>query len=255
MYIFVIIVTIYLPESKVTTSTTNSKTLLYESEDLKEAFATIAHQWRQPLSHINALVGSVDNRLYELGVDDSVIAGYLLEIEKITKEMSKSIDSYRGLFQQKKETFKLKKLLENVQKNIEYIFKEKEIDFQIAVDENLEFYDDTALLQEILVTIINNAKDALVSRNIYKPTVKLDAWSDEFYLFIKICDNAGGMSKSVMRKIFEQNFTTKHTSEGTGLGLFMVKKLLDEKMNGQLSVKNVESGVCFTLQFPRTRNE
>jgi signal transduction histidine kinase len=239
----------------VTTSTTNSKTLLYESKDLQEAFATIAHQWRQPLSHINALVGSVDNRLYELGVEDSLIGEYLLEIEKITKEMSKSIDSYRGLFREEKEKFLLKELLESIKNAIGYMLKEENIDLELFVDDDLIFYNDSSLLQEVLVSIINNAKDALVARNIYKPRIQLSAWHEEEYLFIKVCDNAGGMSKSVMRKIFEQNFTTKHTSEGTGVGLFMVKKLLDEEMNAQINVKNVESGVCFTLQFPRTENE
>ena len=238
-----------------THSGSNATTLLYETEALQEAFAAIAHQWRQPLSYINALVGSIDNRLYENGIDDPFIAKQLLEIEKMTKEMSKSIDNYRGYFHTKNEKNNLKILFDAMkEESIEYLLKEHAIDFDLQVDESLDFVGDTALFKEIIITLVNNAKDALVSRNIYKPFIKVSVWSENSYLFMKICDNAGGMSRSVMQKIFEPDFTTKHHSEGTGLGLFMVKKLLDEKFNAEIIVKNVESGVCFTLTFPRKEN-
>jgi len=232
----------------------NVKTLLYESESLREAFGVIAHQWRQPLSHINALVSSMDNRLYELGVNDSVISKQLLDIEMITKEMSKSIDSYRGYFYKKEDKIKVTEFFENIQKSVEHTLKDKNINFNIKTDDTLELSLDETLLQEIIVTIINNSRDALVSRNTYEPFVNLSAWSEGGCLFIKLCDNAGGMSKSIMQKIFEPDFTTKHTSEGTGVGLFMVKKILDEKLNAQIDVKNVESGVCFTLKIPRNKD-
>ena len=233
----------------------STKTLLYESEVLKEAFGVIAHQWRQPLSHINALVSSIDNRLYELAVSDTVVSKQLLEIEKITKEMSKSIDNYRGYLHRTSDYCLIRELFEGVQKNIEHLLRKREISLDINIEEDLKVSADVKLLEELIVTIINNSRDALLSRNIYKPEIKLSAWSEEAYLFIKICDNAGGMSKSVKQKIFEPNFTTKHSSEGTGVGLFMVKKLLAEKMNGDISVKNVENGACFTLKLPRKYDE
>jgi signal transduction histidine kinase len=233
----------------------NVKTLLYESVALREAFGVIAHQWRQPLSHINALVSSIDNRLYELGIEDPLIAKKLVEIEKITKEMSKSIDSYRGYFNEEKESLSIKQIFENVSKNMQYSLDSKGINLEININVNENFFGDGKLLEEIIITIINNSIDALVTRNIYKPFVKLSVWNEIGCLFIKICDNAGGVSKSIMKKIFEPDFTTKHASEGTGIGLFMVKKLLDEKMNALLEVKNVESGVCFTLQLPRKYDE
>jgi signal transduction histidine kinase len=229
---------------------TNNK-LLYESESLKEAFAAIAHQWRQPLSHINAIVGSIDNRLYEQGVADPLLSKYLFEIEKITKEMSKSIDNYRGYFHTKDTKSFVKDLILNVKKSVQYILDENDIILEYDIEKELEFLGDAAIMQEIVITIINNAKDALISRNIYDPKIFFKAWREDDFLFIKICDNAGGMTKNVMQKIFEQNFTTKHSSEGTGLGLYMVKKLLNEKFNAEIDVKNRDNGVCFTLKLPR----
>jgi len=228
-----------------------SNKLLYESESLKEAFAAIAHQWRQPLSHINAIVGSIDNRLYENGITDPMLSKYLFEIEKITKEMSKSIDNYRGYFHTKDSKSFVKDLIFNVKKSMQYILDEDDIVLQYDIEENLEFLGDAAIMQEIVITIINNAKDALISRNIYNPKILFRAWSQEESLLIQICDNAGGMTKNIMQQIFEQNFTTKHHSEGTGLGLYMVKKLLDEKFSAEIDVKNSDNGVCFTLKLPR----
>lgn len=232
--------------------------LLYESKPLKEAFAAIAHQWRQPLTHINAIVGSIDNRLYELGIEDPFLVTKLMEIEKITKEMSKSIDNYRGLYADQKSNndfFSIKLFFNELQESMRYILKEEGVTLEILCKEDLSFSIDKALLKELVLTIINNAKDALVSRNVYDPRIKIVTFSEDNHLFIKICDNAGGMSKSVMKKIFEPSFTTKHNSEGTGTGLYMVKQLLSEKLNGKIDVKNVDDGACFTLEFMRKNNE
>jgi len=228
-----------------------SKKNLDTSKSLQEVFAAIAHQWRAPLSQINSIVGSIDNRLYEQKIDDPFIINQLLQIETITKQMSQSIDDYRGYFSKKNEKHTLKTLL---LKSLEYELadlKKVSISFEFRVDDTIEFIGDEQLLKQILVTLVENAKDALLERNIYMPKITLSALEEENILFIKVCDNAGGMSKSIMSKIFEPSFTTKHSSEGTGLGLFMVKKLLDEKLAASIDVKNVADGACFTLTIPR----
>ncbi|SFV55670.1 two-component sensor histidine kinase [hydrothermal vent metagenome] len=233
----------------------NLETYLNETPLLKELFASIAHQWRGPLSQINSIIGNIDNRLYELKVDDSIITKQLSQIETITKQMSQSIDDYRGYLSEEKKSTPLKELiltsLESIRLNLEAN--------KIRVEYNLEISDqfsgDEQLLKQVVVTLLDNARDAFVSRNIYEPVIKIFTEANENFLLIKICDNAGGMSKSVRSKIFESDFTTKHSSEGTGLGLFMAKKLLTQKMQATLSVKNVESGTCFVIEIPRDKYE
>jgi len=231
------------------------KNSLDSFETLKEVFAAVAHQWRGPLSQINSIVGSIDNRLYEQNIDDPVLQKQLLQIEAITKEMSQTIDDYRGYFEKKNEMHSLKELVNQALKHELDLLAEDGIRVDIEIEEHIEFIGDELLLKQIIATLLENAKDAHLERNVYKPFIVMSAKSDDDFLFMKICDNAGGISKSVMQKIFEPSFTTKHSSEGTGLGLFMVKKLLDEKLQATIDVKNVESGSCFTLQIPKMKED
>ncbi len=230
---------------------------LENAKNLQEVFAAIAHQWRAPLSQINSIVGSIDNRLYEQKIDDSFLVEKLLQIEAITKEMSESIDDYRTYFSKNNEKHSLYDLIAKSLVHDIAMIEQKGIVCKIMIDKEIEFIGDKQLFKQIIATLLDNAKDALLERNIYDPSIKIDAYIEEEgnFLVCSVCDNAGGISKSVMKKIFEPSFTTKHSSEGTGLGLFMVQKLLDEKMHASIDVKNVESGVCFRLKIPRDRRE
>jgi len=223
-----------------------------QSNELQEVFSSIAHQWRQPLSEINSIVSNIDNRLYALRIEDAEVAQNLEAIERLTKSMSESIDDFRNYFRFKcEENYKLKEIITEAVDSTFYSLKENAVELDIAVENNLDFFGDRRLLKQILVTLIDNARDALVARNIYKPEIKIKAFLENEAMFIKLCDNAGGISKSVMEKIFDPTFTTKHHSHGTGLGLFMVKKLLQERLHASLSVENVDSGVCFTIEFSK----
>jgi signal transduction histidine kinase len=220
---------------------------------LEETFALVAHQWRQPLSEINSIVGNIDNRLYEKGIDDPLIAELLSKIEIVTKQMSQSIDEHRGYFKKITTSISFREFLEQSLSDVTLNLHESGIMFSWNTDVSAQFKGDVKILKQIILTLIDNARDALISRNIYKPVIKLFLEENTHFFLIKICDNAGGISKSVMNKLFESDFTTKHTSEGTGLGLFMAKKLLDEKFDASISVQNVASGVCFTIEIPKEK--
>ena len=224
---------------------------LENGKNLKEVFAAIAHQWRAPLSQINSIVGSIDNRLYEQKIDDPFIEKQLLQIEAITKKMSQSVDDYRGYFSKKNEKHFFKELIEKNLKEEFLELEEEGISYSLDIADDALFVGDELLLKQIIVSLVENAKDALLERNVYVPKIMFEAFMDNSFLVIKVADNAGGISKSVMEKIFDSGFTSKHSSEGTGLGLFMVKKILDEKLNASIDVKNVASGACFTLKIPR----
>jgi len=216
---------------------------------LQETFSSVAHQWRQPLSKINSLVGSIDNRLYELGVEDDFLSQQLLEIERLTQSMSKVIDDFRfNTDVCKSDTDRrVIDIIKEALSSLAYSLEEKSIELNIDADASLVVEHDEKLLKQVIITLIDNARDALIERNIYNPFIKVSAFENSEALFIKVCDNAGGISKSIMSRVFEPGFSTKHSSEGTGLGLYMSKRLLKEKLDAQLEVKNVESGVCFII--------
>jgi len=223
-----------------------------KSFELQEVFSSIAHQWRQPLSEINSIISTLDNRLYELRIEDALLTQQLQEIEKITKKMSQSVDDYRYLFHfQCEQVYSLNTLIKEVEQECYTDLQKHGVVLDIEMQNNIEFFKEKQLLKQVLITLINNARDALVLRNIYKPQIGLKLYAEDNHIFIKVYDNGGGMSKSVMEKIFEPTFTTKHHSEGTGLGLYRVKQLLQERFQSLLDVKNVESGACFSIILPK----
>jgi signal transduction histidine kinase len=224
-----------------------------DSTVLNEVFAIIAHQWRQPLSQINSIVGSIDNRLYEKAVEDEFITEKLLQIEQLTRNMSANIDDFRGYFSQQKSQISINEILQSALGTLKPLFKKQNIELHEELEEALLFNGDDKLLRQIIITLLENAKDALFDRNVYNPKITITSWKDSASLFIKICDNAGGISKSLQEHLFDSDATTKHSSQGSGLGLFMVKNLLNEKLDAEIDVKNIADGACFTIQLPREK--
>lgn len=221
-----------------------------------EMIENIAHQWRQPLSQINSAVLVVDELLHEKGVKDINIEEKLLEIESLTRYMSKTIDDFKDFFSKNKnkETFYVQELIEKSVYIVKGTLKANNIEIQINADKNITCHGYANELQQVIVVILNNAKDMFISRNIFKPKIEIDVKKFDENLEIIICDNAGGISPSIVDKIFEPYFTTKHKSQGTGLGLYISKMIIEESMGGLLYVTPLKQGTCFHIDL-KDRND
>ncbi|QOY52758.1 sensor histidine kinase [Candidatus Sulfurimonas baltica] len=214
-----------------------------------EMMENIAHQWRQPLSQINSAVLVIDDILYEKKINDSVIEEKLLEIESLTKYMSKTIDDFKDFFNKnkKREKFSLNELIEHSVYIVKGTLKSNNIEVKTYFNEKLLCNSYRNELQQAIITILNNAKFMFIHRNIFKPKITIRAEKVDDNFSITICDNAGGIDKEIISKIFEPYFTTKHKSQGTGLGLYISKMMIEESMGGKLSVKNSNGGACFEI--------
>jgi len=104
-------------------------------------------------------------------------------------------------------------------------------------------------LMQVLLILLNNAKDALVENKIQNPTVEIGSKKSDDGIAITIQDNAGGISEEIIQKVFEPYFTTKFQSDGTGIGLYMAKMIIEESMSGRLTLKNYEQGALATISF------
>lgn len=214
-----------------------------------EMMENIAHQWRQPLSQINSSVLVIDDVLHEKNFKDSVIEEKLLEIESLTKYMSNTINDFKNFFDQNKkyETFSIQELVEKSVYIVKGTFKAHNIEIRNDIEGRYEYLGAQNELQQVIVVILNNAKDAFLSRNISDPKVSIDVRSISKEYHISICDNAGGIDENIMDKIFNPYFTTKHKSQGTGLGLYISKKIIEQNMYGRLEVNNTKNGACFNI--------
>ncbi len=230
---------------------------LYEMSKMAqmgEMIENIAHQWRQPLGAISAVASSVSikHTLDNLNTED--IPKYMQEIEDYTQYLSQTIDTFRNFIKDSKEFQEvvLQEYIDNTlyiidstikANNIELI---KEIDYLKSINISMILGE----LSQVIINIINNAKDILLEREIEHPWIKLELKEQNNKAIITIEDNAGGIPEDILPKIFEPYFTTKNKSHGTGLGLHMSYKIISQSLNGKLYAKNTDNGAKFFIELP-----
>ncbi len=220
---------------------------------MSEMLENIAHQWRQPLAQMNASVLVIDNILYEKYKNKDVeIEKELINIENLTNYMSKTIDSFRGFFDKTRKTrkFSIKNLIDT---SILILGKSLESDAikitqDIASDFLYEGYENE--LQQVVLVVLNNAKEALDFNRTINPQININIVKIDDKYKISICDNAGGIDNKIIEKIFDPYFTTKHQKQGTGIGLYMSKIIIESNMNGEINVQNITDGACFNILLP-----
>ena len=222
-----------------------------------EMIENIAHQWRQPLSQVNSAVFVIDSQLYKHSIKDKTIEQKLSEIEELTKYMSKTIDDFKDFFnvEKKKEKFLLNALVRKSINIIEPVLNTHNIDVITIFEDAIVCEGYPNELQQVLAVILNNAKDVLTDRKDLNPSIKVELRQSREYNHISICDNGGGIKEDIKEKIFEPYFTTKHKSQGTGVGLYMAKVITEDSLNGELKVSNTKNGACFEIMLRREDKE
>ena len=218
-----------------------------------EMLGNIAHQWRQPLNNINLLTYFIRDSYGDLKKEElnSVIKDVKLQIDY----MSQTIDDFRNFYQPNKDKvkFDVKESILQCSKIVHAQYEKNGIVLNIS-GENIQTTNYMNELQQVVLNIFNNASDAaIVKKENHNFTPKVDInISTEYENKIKITleNNCGEVPKDVMDRMFEPYFTTKFETQGTGIGLFMAKTIIEKNMNGKIFVKNIKDGVRFTILLP-----
>ncbi|KLE11301.1 sensor histidine kinase [Aliarcobacter butzleri L355] len=221
----------------------NKQAILYQQSKMAamgEMIGNIAHQWRQPLSIITtATSGMVLQK--QIGVlTDEFFFEASDRINHSAQYLSETIDDFRNFFIPNKEKSKVN-LLEVFKKTLDLIsaqFNSKEIKI-IKNIETIEFESYENELIQALINILNNSRDELIKKD-GERFIFVDAFEKDNFINIIIKDNAGGVIKENLNKIFEPYFTTKYKSQGTGIGLYMTEEIITKHLNGTICVENVE---------------
>jgi len=229
---------------------------LYEQiklASLGEMIGNIAHQWRQPLTSITTVASGMKLQKELDMLDDETFQNSIDDIMKSAKYLTEVIETFRS-FTEKKETFERVTLEEKVERALNLVKtpEEKEI---FEIKNEIDFSNPIVLdipigtLDIIIINLLNNAKDKLQEKKVQKPWIKLDLIREKEKIIFSVEDNAGGVEDDIIDKIFEPYFTTKHQSAGTGLGLYICHKIMTEKLNGSISVKNTKNGAKFFVEL------
>ena len=224
---------------------------------LGEMISNIAHQWRQPLSELSSILMYIKFKQSIKALDENTMNQKLQEADKVLDFMSHTIDDFRNFFMPKKEKeeFYLNKVVDVVINIVSSTLKNYDIRLEINIDEKIVLKTYLNEYEQVLLNIINNAKDVLIEKKIENPYIKIRAQEEVNHIILTIEDNGGGVLVEPKGKIFEPYFTTKENSNGTGIGLYMSKIIVDKNMKGKLRVKNTKDGAKFAIIIPKNIEE
>ncbi|MBF0519265.1 MAG: PAS domain S-box protein [Nitrospirae bacterium] len=223
-----------------------------------EMIGLVAHQWKQPLNAVGITIQDLKDAYTYGEVDDKYIDNLIGSTMKQINFMSKTIDDFRNFFVPSKE-----KILFNIKINIEellsmfaHVFGKSDIDVSVETGQDAllltEGYPNE--FKQVILNILNNSKDAIVARKKFYFEIKgsilisIGTNEDKSKIIVSIRDNGGGIPDEMIRKIFEPYYTTKG-AEGTGIGLYMSKTIIETNMGGSLTVRNIDGGAEFVISL------
>lgn len=222
-----------------------------------EMISNIAHQWRQPLSAITSTISGLKLK-EEIGIlEKEDISNANISILNNARFLSNTIDSFRNFFKdnQKNSKFYVYKVINETINIVKASYDNNFIIINKNFDESIDYFGNENLLSQVILNILTNAKDVFETINREDKNIKISLFSDDFKIVIQIKDNAGGIPQDIVGKIFDPYFTTKHQSQGTGLGLYMSTQIIKTHFKGFIEVENYEDGIdkgaCFKIIFPK----
>ncbi|WP_169304177.1 cache domain-containing protein [Deferribacteres bacterium DY0609] len=222
-----------------------------------EMIGNIAHQWRQPLSSISLLVQDIQEA-YDCGeLDDEYLQSTVDKCTATVAHMSDTIDDFRYFFNPAKEqvhfdtSAEVKRCVNLLDAGLE------NSNIKVIVDLHAEgmAYGVPGEYSQVIVNVVSNAKDVLLSRGVIEPVISIKSYNEAGCIVLNICDNGGGVPSDIIDNIFEPYFTTKYHSKGTGIGLYFSKMIIEDNMNGRMTVKNEDGGACFYLYVPIAKSK
>lgn len=217
-----------------------------------EMINNIAHQWRQPINNLGLIVQGMKldydhQEMTTEQMDESVD-----NIMKTIKFMSQTINDFSSFFNADRDrsSFSISNGLEKVILMMESSLFAKGINLQVEQQEDViieGFYNE---YKQVLLNLLNNARDVLVERNIENPSIKVIILREGANAVLKVKDNAGGIPGDVIGRVFDPYFTTKENGKGSGIGLYMSRMIIHEHFGGNLSARNIDTGAEFTVSTP-----
>jgi len=221
-----------------------------------EMISMIAHQWRQPLSTITLQISNlkINSLLGKQTVEETNDA--LEHISDTIIYLSDTIDDFQSFFKPNKQQ-ELKNICELVERGTNFAkprLNVANIKLLYSCDKEIHILTYPNEFAQVIINIINNAIDVLLERKVAEPTIKVSIVQGSQNIEIAISDNAGGIDMENSSKIFEPYFSTKGKN-GTGLGLYMSKMIIENELGGLLEVQNNSEGAVFVLTIPLGENK
>ncbi|HUW50016.1 MAG TPA: ATP-binding protein [Sulfuricella sp.] len=216
-----------------------------------EMVHNIAHQWRQPLNSLSLIVSNINDDFRFNTMTPETLNRDVSSVRRLIEKMSSTIDDFREFFRPDREEsqFDLAEAIRDAISIIEATFKNNNIGLELEMPPHAimvtGFHNQYA---QVVLNLLANAKESIMESKVGKGRVRILLQEQDGAAVLSVEDNGGGITEEVLPKLFEPYFTTKE--QGSGVGLYMVKMIIERNMHGTVSAMNLEHGAKFTLSVP-----
>ena len=220
-----------------------------------EMIGMIAHQWRQPLSAMNALMIKLNLKRKLKQLDDITWKESYAKHSELTTYMTTTIDDFKNFFKDSNEKHKVKvsEITEKPYRLVEGLLKKQNVTFEVIYeDESLKdelYFISSSKLDQVFMNLYKNSLDEFISKAQDNGSIKITCIKVPKALIYHVYDNAGGIPSNIIERIFDPYFSTK-ADNGTGIGLYMTKMIVENHIHGKIDVYNYGDGACFSIAIP-----
>lgn len=217
---------------------------------LGQMIANIAHQWRQPLTELNLSLYSLKNSIGNKTPEQ--IDMCYQDAKETIQSMSQTIEDFQNFFNPNKniEPFNPVDSLSDALGIMKKALAKENIKVNTSLNRDIQITGISNELTQILINLLQNAKDALQNVTTEEKIIDIDISAAENNIIVAVSDNGHGIDEEILEKIFEPYFSTKHASKGTGLGLFMSRMIVEQSLGGSIHANNSKNGAIFTIKIP-----
>ena len=220
-----------------------------KSSEIGQMVSIIAHQWKQPLHYLNLLIEDIKMEDEYQGLSKEYINDFVKKGTDRITFLSDTMNNFLRFYKSNPDanTFLISNVIKEVFLFLDMLFTSLGIKIDIEIDKDFSLHGIENEFQQVILNLMNNAKDAFSAQKKIDAYIKISISKENNQGIVKIEDNAGGIKPSNIARVFELDFTTKPS--GNGIGLYLVKQIIEQRFNGSIKVTNNEEGACFTLYF------
>lgn len=206
-----------------------------------EMLGAIAHQWRQPLAIVGAILSNLQIGYDIKNIDRETFTKMLTDMEEQIQQMSSTINDFMNFFKPdtQKRYFSLANSVNRVHKLLKAQLENRGITFINKIPDKIKILGYKGQFEQVILNIVGNARDAFEDKKHKNKTIEIFLSEYSWKYDVVIDDNAGGIDEAIIHRIFEPYFTTKEEGKGTGLGLYMAKMIMQNSFNGDIIAQNI----------------
>ena len=214
-----------------------------------EMLSMIAHQWRQPLTAIGAVSAGLELKARLNQLDNDTTYRKAKDISNHVHHLSTTINDFKNFFKPDKvpKETNYDELVESVLGIVHISILNQNILLYQELNSHDSFNTYPNEVKQVILNLIKNAEDVLVEKKIKNPYIKISTYKKGDKNILEVSDNGSGVQKEIIEDIFDPYFSTKSEKNGTGLGLYMSKIIIEDHCKGKLSVTNSQEGAVFAI--------